>query len=371
MKLGLITIYHVPNFGSVLQAFATQAVLEKMGHECQIIRYCYPNEWHYQHGFERPKMLKSIARKIFHAIKGVKDYKDDFRSEFFHYTREYKNLDDLCREDWSNFDVFVVGSDQVWNPRFLIGDSAFMLSFVPNNKPRFSIASSFATDKLPNEYKEKYKEHLSKFKALSVREQNGVDIINNQLGIDKEVFVCLDPTLLLSKEEWLSLIPRSNFRKKRPFILYYMWSYAFEPRPYIYEVVEHYRQQIDNCDVIALTGYSMTESSVRKDWIDAGNSTIPEFIDLFNNADMIITSSFHGTAFAINFGKPLISVVPGTGDDRQSSFLKQVGCNKSIAIVGSSIDDLAPYYEVSEMEIHLNLIRERCIKWLKDNISQP
>ena len=219
-KIGLITIYHVPNYGSVLQTYATQVLLEKMGLECEIINYKYPNEWHHSLGRPRPTFrtflgcllgLTPAHRKANKLIK--------FKKENFKFTRLYNSLDELKSADWSKFDVFAVGSDQVWKSHFTLGDSAFMLSFIPDDKHCISIASSFASKSIPEPFREKYKKYLSKFAAISVREQNGVDLIRKELGIECTPQVLLDPTLLLSKDEWLTLIPRSSFKKKKKYIL--------------------------------------------------------------------------------------------------------------------------------------------------------
>lgn len=366
MQVGLFTIYQVPNYGSVLQTYATQCVLEQQGHVCSIINYIYPNEWHWSQGARRPNRIKTLIRKFIPSKKTT--VLNDFRKKYLKLTREYANLDELSNESWKNIDAFVVGSDQVWNPRFLRGDKAFMLSFAPTNKSRYSIASSFATDSLPTELRRKYEKELSQFKAISVREVNGVDIIQKELSIVRPVEVILDPTLLLSKKDWMSLIPRSKFIKQRPYILFYMWAYAFEPRPYIYEVVKHYKQKM-NCEVIALEGFTSSNRAHGLDMQKADASTISEFIDLFANADLVVTSSFHGTAFALNFGCPLISIVPdNAGDDRQTTLLKSVGAESSVVTIGTDIHSINPYYNSSVLT-NLDNIRQKNLTWIRKNIK--
>ena len=369
MKIGLITIYHVPNFGSVLQTYATQVLLEKLGHECHIINYKYPNEWHHAQGTPR----QSLKAKIGHLF-GLKPAHRktnkliDFKKKYFNFTMLYKSLDELKKADWSSYDMFVVGSDQVWKSQFTRCDSAFMLSFIPDNKERISIASSFATKSIPDKFREKYKKHLSRFKAISVREQNGIDIINKELQLKCTPEVILDPTLILSKEEWLKTVPRSSFKKKKKYILLYMLTYAFEPRPYIFEVLKHLQSKEDY-DIIALEGYTPAEKANGVVMIDKTDSSISEFIDFFANADIVVTSSFHGTAFAVNFGIPLISIVPdGDGDDRQSSFLRSVGLECCIAIVDTPIDHIKHYYDRKKTEENLTICRNKSIKWINDNI---
>ena len=367
MKIGLITIYHVPNYGSVLQAYATKILLEKFGVECKMIKYRYPNEWHWEQGTFKTPWIRRIFRKLFPLKKNT--HLQRFRKQNYNFTKLYKNLSELCSEDWKDYDAFVVGSDQVWNARYVKGDSAFMLSFAPNNKLKFSIASSFAMESLPEHIREKYRKHLSKFTAISVREQNGLKILREDLKLKIPSRVLLDPTMLLSRHDWLNIIARSDFRKTRPYILFYMLSYAFEPRPYIFKVLKHFKETMD-CDVIALEGYTKPNLAQGVHMKNMCNSSIEEFIDLFANADLVITSSFHGTAFALNFGIPLISIVPeGNGDDRQTTLLKSVGCESNAIKVGFDIEHIEAGYDVTRVQKSLDTIRNENKKWISDLIK--
>lgn len=368
-KAGLITIYHVPNYGSVLQAYATQILLEKFGIDCHIINYKYPNEYHHSQG--RPK--QSFKSRIGHLLGLLPSHRKsnkltNFKKKYFKFTRLYKHLDELKKEDWSDYDLFIVGSDQVWKAKYTLGDSTFLLSFVPNDKKRISIASSFASNTIPENFYERYKKYLNKFNAISVRESNGIDIIKKQLKLNIEPKLILDPTLLLSKEEWLKSIPRSNFKKKKKYILLYMLTYAFEPRPYIFEILRYLQQQEDY-EIIALEGYTPTEKANGVNMVDKTDSSIPEFIDLFNNADIVVTSSFHGTAFAVNFEIPLISIIPDDdNDDRQTTFLKNIGINGCIAKIGMNVELLQPQYNKIESRNKLEELRNNSYYWLQDNL---
>lgn len=373
MKIALITIYHVPNFGSVLQTFATQRLLERLGHDCKIIKYRYPNEYHYSMGYPKPTLKKRLIAKIYYLLnKGPCSRKNKilntFRNKFLNFTKEYSHLNKLKNENWSKYDLFVVGSDQVWKAIYNYGDTAFLLSFLPENKKRISIASSFASSTIPENMRERYKKHLAKFDSISVREKNGIDIINRELKLNKEVTVILDPTLLLSKTDWLKAIPRSGFKKTKKYILLYMLTYALEPRPYIFEVLKHLQKQ-DDYDIIALEGYTPSEKAEGIEMIDKTDSSIPEFIDLFANADIVVTSSFHGTAFAVNFGIPLVSIVPDNkGDDRQSTLLENLGLDQCITPIGKEIEKIASVYNVEQKDKNLKCAREESIKWISSNL---
>ncbi len=370
-RVGLITIYHVPNYGSVLQTYATQILLEKLGYECDIINYKYPNEYH--HSLGRPKQsLKSKIGRLFglSASHRKANKLESFKKKHFNFTELYSHLNELKSANWDKYDMFVVGSDQVWKSKYTLGDTAFLLSFVPDKKKRISIASSFATNSIPAEYRERYRKHLEKFNAISVREQNGINIIKNELQLDCTPEVVLDPTLLLSREEWLNTIPRSNFRKKKKYILLYMLTYAFEPRPYIFEVLKHLQSQ-DDYEIIALEGYTPAGQAQGIEMIDKTDSSIPEFIDLFANADVVVTSSFHGTAFAVNFGIPLVSIVPGDkGDDRQSSLLKTIGLDCCIANTKTEIKNIKYRYDKCKSLQNLENLRNNSINWVSKKMSE-
>lgn len=373
MKAAIATIYQVPNYGSVLQAFATQEIIRSLIGECYIINYKYPNEWHYRQGLRKDKLnLKKIIGRIIGLTPYYRRLKklDTFRSNNLCLTRLYESFDELNADGFKDYNLLIAGSDQIWNTKYQKGDPFFTLSFAADGIRRISIASSFAQKSLDKKFEQHYKAELSKFAALSVRETNGIGIINAQLGIEKNVAHLLDPTLLLSKKEWMNVIHRSKFKKKRKYILWYVLSYAFKPKPYICDVAKWFREKFGECDVIALEGYCKDLDSENFKMRNMEDSSISQFIDLFANADLVITSSFHGTAFATNFGKPLISVVPDNdGDDRQVSLLNSLGLQGCIARIGAPIENIMPYYDAEITEKQLNVIRENNIAWIRNNIK--
>lgn len=366
-KVALITISSVPNYGSVLQAFASKKVIEQMGYSCEIIDYKYPNNWHYEHGTKRSPITYKIG--VFLGLKchhrKVKKLKS-FRKRNYQFTSKYKDLTALKKAKWQDYEVIIVGSDQVWNPRFVHGDEAFMLSFIPNSIKKISIASSFACKKLPENYIDVFRKNLSRFDALSVREKNGIDIIKSQLKIQGEVKLLLDPTLLLSKEEWIHNIRRSSFKKEKKYLVLYGLYYAFDPRPQIFNLVAHYAKKYD-LEVIAIEGYEAINGINVTNKSDA---SIEEFIDIFANADMVITSSFHGTAFALNFGVPFLSLTNGMGDDdRQSSLCQMVGLSNYIPY--EAINHIPTLNELTikeESKKKLSELRELSKKWITNNL---
>ena len=369
-RIGVITIYTEPNYGSALQAYATQIVLGLLGYDCKIIRYKYPNEWNLQQGYRKSsllrKFIRSLGLKYYH--KKANRLKQFIKGNFVR-TQEFKNLKDLERYNWSdNFDVVAVGSDQVWNYRYLYGDSAYMLSFLPDGFKRISIASSFACKEITSEYYDKYLKHLSKFHAFSVRESFGETILKEQLNLKQEVKVMLDPTLLLTAEQWLTAINEKPVKRLqgRKYILLYGLYYAFEPRPYIFELLKYYKEKL-GYEIVALEGYTKSKDCNGLEMIDCTDSSLYEFIYLFNHAEMVVTSSFHGTAFALNFSKPLAAVVPDNGiDDRLSSLLKLVGAENCIVEKGASFELINEVYDKHRVEEALSSLRRESLDYLKD-----
>ena len=367
MKLALFTIFRVPNFGSVLQAYATQKILEGQGHECKIIDY-------YAKKNIKQKIKCFFSLYSFACMFGVKpQFRKPgqlrrFINRYFNLSKKYFGTTDLSNEDWGQYDAIVVGSDQVWNYKYLGGENIFLLPFLTDNKKCFSFASSFACSSIPESMKEDYRCALSKFQAISVRESNGVDIVRN-LSISREAKLILDPTLLLSGEEWMTSVGIEKNKESDPYILLYMWTYAFEPRPYIYDVLKYWQKKMDGCKILALEGSPKKQECNGLRIKDVADSTIPQFLNLFANASLVITSSFHGTAFAINYGRPLISIVPNdAADDRQVNLLRIVGANNSIIKIGSPIERINPYYALASVNEKLKLLREDNINWIKNNI---
>ena len=148
-----------------------------------------------------------------------------------------------------------------------------------------------------------------------------------------------------------------------------MLTYAFEPRPYIFDVLKYLQAQ-DDYEIIALEGYTPAEKAEGVVMTDKSDATINEFIDLFANADVVVTSSFHGTAFAVNFGIPLISIVPtDKGDDRQSTLLKKMNLRQCITPIGTRIADIKPKYDIELKNSELTNARDKSINWIMENVN--
>ncbi|MEZ3551786.1 MAG: polysaccharide pyruvyl transferase family protein [Muribaculaceae bacterium] len=373
-KAALLTMFDVTNYGSVLQTFASQSVLNRLGYECEVINYWFPNEWHFKMGYKRPKAYRLFISKALRFL-GYKTYWSEFGKTIDRFKfgklnltpNRFETLEALESNDWKQYDTIVSGSDQVWNPRFMKGDKAFLLSFVPDDVRKISMSSSFACKTLDPAFRDSYKKYLSRLSAISVRDNNGVDILSS-LGIDKPVEVMLDPTLLLSDEEWKKAL---NIGKSTDsdYILVYILNYAFNPAPYIYDAVKEMQKRTGKKVIFTGTVENkylkgMTNYEIRN------GRPVEEFVSMFANAAMVVTSSFHGTAFAVNFSRPLIAVTPSNGDDRQSSLLTNLGIPHCAVKCDNPLSQLNPYYDATAVRTALDSLREKNIAWLQNALKK-
>lgn len=374
-KAALITIYQVPNFGSVLQAFATQQIIEKLGWHCDIIRYCYPNEWHISKGAVRkPKLYSRIAELLQIGVNPrFRRRLELFRRKYFHFTKPFMNLNELEKGEWSKYDVLIAGSDQLWNVKYTQGDKAFLLSFAPKGVRCISIASSCASDFISDKYVDIFKKELSKFFSISVRDNNTKKALVEQLGVSIPVHIIPDPTLLFSAKDWLSTFNLLGKKSKvEPYILFYRLDYAFQEKdfiPYSYEVLRYFSKKTGIKKIMAISGYAPTiTSGVKMEQVGYVNPI--RFVELFSNAALVITSSFHGTAFALNFSKPLVSIVPSDigADDRQISLLNDMGLEHCVASLKMPMQNINPYYDTVNVQKTLSSLRKDAIDWISINL---
>lgn len=323
-KVGIITMHDIYNYGSVLQAYATQKVIEDMGYNAEIIDYKYPNEYH--------KRKKSIlnAIKSFILSRGNSILKDfllgkksstflknyqKFKEENYNLsTVRYNNFIQL-KKNPPDYDIYVSGSDQIWRSDFVKNDEGFFLNFIDKGK-KISYASSFGSTNIPKEYQSTYRTYLLNFNHLSVREKSGIDIIQKLTG--KDSTLVLDPTLLLNKSEWNKML--TEFVSDKPYILCYGQNFGDS---YMENLAKYISTDIfPNYKIIRLNGKFYDHFNTKIKYIlDAGPT---EFLGLFKSASFILAQSYHATIFSIIFEKKFISLLRGEEkhDSRQLNLLE-------------------------------------------------
>lgn len=365
MKIGIITMHKVINFGSVLQAYALQKHSSSIGYDTELINYDYHPPLQKLSIYS--KLIRLIMKLLFgfllqRKLKRFNEFSGkNLKIGKVLYTQE--NIADAP----PNYDTYISGSDQVWNPSFIKNDTSFLLSFVPESKSRISYASSFAINDIPEQYRRVYAKELSKFKAISVREQTGVEIISSL--INKKAELVCDPALLLDRKDWDELANQSMLHMEEPYILVYVLTYMYNPYPEIDRIISNVQKELGNMKLVILEGskkdYFKSNSKVVK---DAGPM---EFIYLFKHASFVITTSFHGTAFSIIYGKPFYAVIKdgSSNDDRIPSILKKLGCEKSlINYTGLNITNKENLFKLKCDTKKLYNFRESSRQFLKDSL---
>lgn len=303
MNVGIVTGYRIVNYGSVLQAYATQQAINSLGYETKLIRFenserdlfrylgILRNLCSIYHWNLRIEKIRSRKNRATEPSKGRKEKFLSFIENNMIETVPLKGGRALV-EECRNFEVLVAGSDQIWHPsnRPL---HYFTLDFASNIK-KISYASSFGVNKLPLQMKYGYKKALQTFDYITVREKKGVEIIND-LGLSAHLVV--DPTLLLSYEEWSRVAV--NDVKDGEYIFCYFLGSRDEGRIKALEM-----KKMTGLPIIAISGVDdyieidNTYADEKLDIIGPG-----EFLGLIKNAKYVFTDSFHCSVFSIIFKK--------------------------------------------------------------------
>ena len=383
-KVGIITIVNVNNYGAELQAFATFRKLQLMGYNAEIINYLYYKDWRYIDSkmsrsfnsmsikgkiiyFAKYRVASFVLNKILPLIcKDVKQRIANFNSFHQHNTRFsklYKSMKDLYT-DTPIYDVYMVGSDQVWNPNASSSIEPYFLTFAPHSALTVSYASSFGVSKIENNsIANRIKLGLSSIKTISVRESSGVNLVKELTGRTAQL-VC-DPTLLLNKSEWTMFMkPVSNMPQR--YVLIYQLSES--------DAIVKLATRIGKQEQIPVYRICKRAFKVKKDKgvVNILNAGPSEFLSLITNASFIITNSFHGTAFSINFDVPFYTVVSAKkkNNNRMESLLDYVGLGKRIVKDDVDITNLPIVgYDVNATQLKLKSFRLESEKFLEDALA--
>ncbi len=304
MKVLVITLHRVFNYGSVLQTYATQRVFEKAGCDIEVIDYITEQRTN-KHLFLSipPYIKKNILHKAAYLVgKDVsvflkKKTFGGFLRKYVHLTKKYITQEDLMR-DPPQADIYVTGSDQTWNSTYNGGiDKGFFLQFVPDGKKKIAFSSSFGKSELDIEEISLTKQYLSRYDILSVREDTAKNIIES-LGLSAECII--DPTLQLSKKEWLQIASK-RLLKEKYLILMLLYNEDNGATELARKIADKKGLKLVKISwelkKPAMVDQLMTHRSPQ------------DFLSLFYYADFVVTNSFHGTAFSINLEKQFL-VIP-------------------------------------------------------------
>lgn len=335
-KIGLVTVTYVSNYGSHLQSFALQNVLQTLGYETEIItpeglagiiakrRYRYLLSRWYDLGelkgyigvaltrvmYKLDKKLGSIVkqRDVFFKSFAEKEY------VFSPVANTWDELSDLCEERYS---TVVVGSDQNWRPANIAG-GYYTLEYVPDKVNKMAYSTSFGISRVIPAQREIAKHFLKRINHISVREDSGQKIIKELINIDVPV-VC-DPTILLKKEDWVKFIEKKgqrdfNNETKDPYILCYFLGRSKVPREFALKL-----KQKTGLRIVSILYETEKYYKEPPKYYDIGVYAMGplDFVNLISKAHYICTDSFHGSAFSLVFHKELFAFYKSSKKSKMS-----------------------------------------------------
>ena len=358
MKVGIITFHRALNYGALLQTFALRYSLSKLGAEAQVLdyrnsiiedMYFYPSFW----------QRKKLRDKMKFLIQGKSELKR--RAKFESYRNKYLNLSNElhAEEDMmlvsDKYDKFITGSDQVWNYGAHNFDKNYFLRFVNDRSKKYSYAASFGISSLPNDFKADYKKILEGFTMCSVREKQGLDILSG-LGIGNQR-IDLDPTMLLTKDEW-----QAQFNVSVPQHEKYIFAYYFE----LTDTLRSYIERLANktgCMVVFIGNPLKPPFRCKCKALKTADPI--DFVNAVANAEYVVTNSFHGTAFSIIFNKKFYVELLKT-DSKVNSRIEnilQVFSLENRIIDSTKMNDDADWNSVNSKMTEL---RKKSLDYLKE-----
>ena len=385
-KVGIVSCYFKNNYGSALQAYATQKILDNN---------CIPNETINIDGnidFKNGKKKYYLSQifnigfiksklgmiKMKFDIKLKKELRKNVRlrnEKYNQFKREFclsakcRSYKDLCEMAKRKYTDIIVGSDQLWLPVNVVADY-YTLNWVPDGINKISYATSFGFSTLPLKYNNQYNKFLKKINHLSVREQSGVRLIKDIADLDAELVA--DPTILLTREEWERESTREKIYNEK-YILCYFLGNNIQHRKFAERLKEE-----TGCKIVSLNHADEYVKYSDKFCDYAPFNIGPrEWINLINNADYVCTDSFHGTVFSILFNKIFFNFRRHSNGSKVStnsridSLLKVAGISTERILKGTEDVKEVLKYKIDYEEVNQNIseFRENSKMWLLNSIT--
>lgn len=352
MRILSITIHRPANCGSALQAFALDKYLNRLGYDAAIIDYI-------------PDYLETEGSRIRNFVRKTLFY--------FPYRRRKKSFTDfieqncnLTKEKYLNYselqknppkaDVYITGSDQLWNPCFHCGrDSAYYLEFVKKGV-KMSYATSLGNDKMPAQQLKFVASKIKDFLYISVRENCSVAQLKKQ-GIDNVKWVC-DPTLLLEKADYEKLA--KNYKNYGKYTAVYLVEHS--------ELLDNLLKELHDkrgLEIIGVGGY-LKKYKCDIHMMDAGPC---EFLGLIRDAEFVLATSFHATIFSLIFHKNFAIIPPKINEARIEQLLQYLGLERHIITNISQMEQAFAPIDYREVDARLLELRMESRSWLEQKLS--
>jgi polysaccharide pyruvyl transferase WcaK-like protein len=364
MKIGILTYHRAHNYGAMLQAYALRTHLEDQGHDVEFIDY-WPNSHKKQYTLFKPIRGKSLYFKILNFIS---DYVTFVRriirmNKFNNFRKTHLGINNPIKYPTNkepiveHYDCVIVGSDQIWRTQEYEGkhigiDSMYFCTNIPHTTRCISYAASMGIISLTPEEEQQICTYLHRFHSILVRETSLKQLIDS-LGHSAQVV--LDPTLLLSKQQWNKLLPSNRYHPKR-YVLFYELIQSKEALIYAEK-----KARSLNCELLIMD--SIIHTLPRKNHISYASPI--EFMHAIRDAEFVIATSFHGTAFSIVFEKQFITIGLKQNADRVKTLLQQVGISEHYQELPTEVQNI----NYKEVHTILQTLRQHSQQLLQDSIQ--
>lgn len=293
MKVGVLTFHNTTNYGAVYQTFALQRYINSLGVDCEVIDY--NNKYllnNYSINPFRTKEFSSFVKRIVFLLPNYK-----LKKKFRLFLKKYINIsskkfnNDNIKDADNLYDLFISGSDQVWNLKLNGNDKNYFMTFSDDLNKRNSYAASLGKVDFSKEEFEQLKELISVQNNISVRERQSIDFIN-KFNLENNILSHIDPTFLIKKEEWEFIADGFNLNKD------YLFVYEVSRTPHLREFSKFLSKKF-NLEIVFISGSSKNIEGALK-----LTGVSPErFLSLIINAKFVVTSSFHGLALSLILNK--------------------------------------------------------------------
>lgn len=362
LRIAILSFHNAANYGAALQAVALQRKLDELGYYNDYIdyqnkyrRHAYDMLYQFLHAFKTGRFINALKYAVGAPFMFLRKHRfANFYKEYLRKTDDiYSNSIEASKLN-SKYDKFIVGSDQVWNPENNGGDMAFLLNFVDDWK-KISYSSSFGLSSIPSQYESQYRELLSKFKNLAVRESDGVRLVKELTG--RNATLVLDPVFLIDKNSWMELA--NKFEDD------FIFSYTNKKGQ-----LEKFFS-ITNYNIKNQKIYKLTRQTSPMDFLSPKikvkyTMSPQDFIGVVNSAKLVVSASFHCISLAIILNRPFIAILTGDKgkDERLQSLLNLLNLNDRILTTNMTSIQVSSPIDYSVVNQKLKELKNSSIQYL-------
>lgn len=366
MKIGIVTFHNALNAGAVLQAYALQTFLSQLGHQVEFINYSPIRKYSFRDYIAKsPLGMFNKWRNIFYGKRYTK--LNNFNKVLSLSHQTYLTYEDFVKKPM-DYDLYIAGSDQIWN-FYTSLSPIYMLDFVPENKKKIAYAASMGQCRIVKSQYAAFKNKLTRFDAISLREKNGVDFVNSLLQGEKQAIQTLDPTLLTNANIYDSIIEKIK-TGNNPYICTYILAELDKENA---DIISYIKAKL-GLDILNVRN---PDSCIYLHKAKNKIVTPYQWLYAIKHSEFVICSSFHAVVFSLIFHKPFIALVPPDsknkgGNMRINTLLEDGGLLDRIIFhfdkekINQTINSSINW---NETDRRIKSLREPSINFLKSNLN--